>query len=237
MSIFDDHDGLDGLAAEYVLGTLDLDERQSVEVRRLREPALDAAIRAWEQRLAPLNDALPPVSPEADVFPAIVAAIDRQAAEATVAALRRHVRRWQWTAGLSIAASLLIAVALGVTMMVARQEPAELVAVLAKDAAAPAFVVSVDAQSHKLTVRPVAVSTLPGKSYELWLVNPRYDAPRSLGLIDPASVTRTDRLAAYSADVIGTSALAVSLEPKGGSPTGKPTGPVLFSGKIILPTI
>ncbi|MFX8414292.1 hypothetical protein ABTL42_19415, partial [Acinetobacter baumannii] len=88
--------------------------------RRLREPALEAAIRAWEQRLAPLNDALPQVAPTADGFPSIVAELDRQAAEATVVLLRRRVRRWQWTAGLSIAASLLIVVALGATMLVVR---------------------------------------------------------------------------------------------------------------------
>jgi anti-sigma-K factor RskA len=28
-------------------------------------------------------------------------------------------------------------------------------------------------------------------------------------------------------------ALAISLEPKGGSPTGQPTGPILFTGPVI----
>jgi anti-sigma-K factor RskA len=32
----------------------------------------------------------------------------------------------------------------------------------------------------------------------------------------------------------GTSALAVTLEPPGGSPSGAPTGPVLYVGKLTL---
>jgi anti-sigma-K factor RskA len=30
----------------------------------------------------------------------------------------------------------------------------------------------------------------------------------------------------------GTAALAVSVEPPGGSPTGAPTGPVVYAGKL-----
>ena len=49
-------DNIDDLAAEYVLGTLDAAERVAVAARRLREPALEAAIQVWERRLSPLND-------------------------------------------------------------------------------------------------------------------------------------------------------------------------------------
>ena len=48
-------DDIDAIAGEYVLGTLDPAERSVVAARRQREPALDAAIRDWEQRLAPLD--------------------------------------------------------------------------------------------------------------------------------------------------------------------------------------
>jgi anti-sigma-K factor RskA len=36
-----------------------------------------------------------------------------------------------------------------------------------------------------------------------------------------------------SAEKIADTVFAVSLEPEGGSPTGQPTGPVLFTGKLI----
>ena len=41
-------DEIDVLAGEYVLGTLDAAERAAAQAQRRRNPALDAAIVAWE---------------------------------------------------------------------------------------------------------------------------------------------------------------------------------------------
>jgi len=73
------------------------------------------------------------------------------------------------------------------------------------------------------------VTLQAGRSLELWAL-PASGAPRSLGLISArdASVVQRGRV---SKDVTG---LAVSLEPAGGSPTGAPTGPVLFVGELTL---
>ena len=72
-----------------------------------------------------------------------------------------------------------------------------------------------------------------GKSYELWLVSNRYPAPRSLGVAEPGEFTRPSQLASFDAETIRDAVFAISLEPEGGSPTGTPTGPVLWSGKLI----
>ena len=53
-------------AAEFALGTLSPGERAALAARRLREPELDEAIRAWEERLAPLAEAAPPIEPPGD---------------------------------------------------------------------------------------------------------------------------------------------------------------------------
>ena len=50
-----DREDIDMLAAEYVLGTLDRDERSSVAARSLHDPELAVAIEAWQRRLSPLN--------------------------------------------------------------------------------------------------------------------------------------------------------------------------------------
>jgi anti-sigma-K factor RskA len=63
-----DASDLDGLAAEYVLGSLDPDERAEVAARRKMDPALDHTIKAWEARLGPLNCALPGIAPPHRVF-------------------------------------------------------------------------------------------------------------------------------------------------------------------------
>ena len=68
-------DDIDGLAAEYVLGTLDIQERDDVVTRRRTDVLLDRAIKAWETRLAPLNDRIPGVEPPPYVFPSIAYSI------------------------------------------------------------------------------------------------------------------------------------------------------------------
>jgi anti-sigma-K factor RskA len=107
-----------------------------------------------------------------------------------------------------------------------------LVAVLQRDAASPAFLVTIDFPSRTLTVKPLTGPAAPDKSYELWLVNAALGDPRSLGVVS-APLTVSRNLHVYDPDVIQNSALAVSLEPAGGSPTGKVTGPVLYSGPLL----
>jgi len=67
-------------------------------------------------------------------------------------------------------------------------------------------------------------------AFELWGIAGG-GAPRPLGLLppDPGRAT-TLRLAQLPAPG---EVLAVSLEPPGGSPTGAPTGPVLYQGKVL----
>jgi len=69
---------IDGLAAEYVLGSLDAAERADVEARRTSEGSLRAAIQAWERRLAPLLEAAPEVAPPADLLDKILVKIAHQ---------------------------------------------------------------------------------------------------------------------------------------------------------------
>jgi anti-sigma-K factor RskA len=103
-------------------------------------------------------------------------------------------------------------------------------AVLERDAVAPAFVLVVDAAAHSLTLRRVGAPRELGKSYELWLISPRLPAPRSLGLVGPGDVTQLTDVLADDPALIGEASFAVSLEPEGGSPTGAPSN-VAFTGK------
>jgi anti-sigma-K factor RskA len=107
------------------------------------------------------------------------------------------------------------------------------VAVLQRDAGAPAFLLTVDVDKRSLTVRRVTQTAEAGKSYELWLVSDKFPSPRSLGLVGSDEFTQRPTLASYDEDTINSATYAVSLEPEGGSPTGSPTGPVLFAGKLV----
>jgi anti-sigma-K factor RskA len=113
------------------------------------------------------------------------------------------------------------------------EKPNRFIGVLQKDAASPAFLLTVDLESRSMTVRRVAADSQPGKSFELWLVSSQLPAPRSLGLVGDKEFTAPAQLANYDRAMISDADYAVSLEPEGGSPTGFPTGPVLWSGKLL----
>lgn len=227
-------DDINELAGEYVLGTLDAAERASVEARRAREAQLDRAIRDWERRLAPLNTSAQPVDPSPGLLERIESRIGKsEPVTAQVIELKDRLKFWRRTAAITSAmAASLLAVVL-VREMTPPPKSRNLVAVLQKDAQSPAFLVSVDVDKKFMTVRPVAAKHEAGKSYELWLIHDSLGKPRSLGVVDDPSVIPPAQLAAYDKNVIENATLAISLEPEGGSPTGDPTGPVLFAGKMI----
>jgi anti-sigma-K factor RskA len=110
---------------------------------------------------------------------------------------------------------------------------AQFVALLQQDVSTPAFILTVDTQAKTFTVRKVGATPQPGKSYELWLVSDRLQRPWSLGVIGGADFTIRASTASYDADMIRKATYAVTLEPEGGSPTGIPTGQIVYTGKLI----
>jgi anti-sigma-K factor RskA len=233
-------DDIDALAAEYVLGTLGHAERTTVVARRQREPALDAAIVAWEQRLGPLSDLVEPVSPGAGVKAAILDAVAaggrapaNTSSSSTIVTLERRAAGWRRAA---LAASALAASLAGILVYRETLRPAPAatyVAVLQKDAQSPAFLMTVDLETRSFTVRHVAAEPHAGKSYELWLVHDKLGAPKSLGVVGDQDFKVGLNLAAYAKGDIESATYAVTVEPEGGSPTGGPTGPVVYAGKLV----
>ncbi|HEU0081314.1 MAG TPA: anti-sigma factor, partial [Bradyrhizobium sp.] len=100
--------------------------------------------------------------------------------------------------------------------------PAQYVAVLQKDGGSPAFILTVDGASRNFTVRKVDAAPEPGKSYELWVISDRLGAPRSLGVIGEGDFTARTTLSAYDPNIVTNATYAVTVEPSGGSPNGKP---------------
>ena len=111
--------------------------------------------------------------------------------------------------------------------------PAQYVAVLQKDGGSPAFILTVDGATRNFTVRKVDAAAEQGKSYELWVISDRLGAPRSLGVIGEGDFTERPALAAYDPNIVRNATYAVTVEPSGGSPTGKPTSAPVFAGKLI----
>lgn len=232
-----ERDDIEDMAGEYVLGTLDVGERTTVAARRQREPALDAAIRAWETRLAPLNAEYAEATPASDLLTRIEAAIDAQAAGSTevgkITTLKRRVTRWRLgTIGATAVAAALAGILL-IRQPAPPADPQEFVAVFHHDDTQPAFVMSINLATRQLTIRPVEAEKPTNKTYQLWIASDRLGpGPKSLGLLDASFQPTQKMLAQYDTDLLRTATFGISLEPEGGSPTGRPTGPAIH-GKLI----
>lgn len=232
-------DDIEAVAGEYVLGTLDAGERSAVAARRERDPALDRAIRRWEADFAPLMDVGKAMEPPANLLERIEARLGLPEASAApqdrrdnVVALKRKLNMWRTIAVVTSAMAASLAFLITWQGVQLPGQDSRLVAVLQKDSTSPAFLVTVDLPTRMLTVKPLTGPAATDKSYELWLVNASLGDPRSLGVIS-APLTVSQNLRGLDRQVIEGSAVAISLEPLGGSPTGKVTGPVLYSGPLL----
>jgi anti-sigma-K factor RskA len=233
-------DDIDGLAAEYVLGSLDPSERVAVDVRRRSDRALADAIGAWERRLGPLSWRTPELPPPAHLFEAILQRIAAPRS-AEVVFLRRHAKRWRGGAAAATAIAACLGLAVGWFLYERIVEPPLLVAELYRAAGTstadeimhPAFVVSVDLNACAITARPVTAQPRPGRNYQLWIMRQGVPAPESLGVLSgPEPLTASCPPPIAPATLLNAT-LAVSQEPDGGSTTGTPTGPFAFLGKLM----
>lgn len=227
----------DRLAAEYVTGTLRGPARRRLEQLLPAHPTLRAAVKRWEAGLMPLTASVAPQAPSAEVWKRIAARIDGVAA--TPASTPPWYATLSFWRSLSMFAGV-VSLSLLVLFANPQPNPPPIVVVLSATTApadapagavAPAtFVASISGDGRAIVTQPlIGVSVQPDRALELWAV-PGQGAPRSLGLISASgtSVVKKNKLPA------GTAALAVSLEPPGGSTTGAPTGPVLYVGKLAL---
>lgn len=223
------------LTAEYVLGTLKHGARRRFEAWLHDDAALRRAVAEWQNRLHPMAEFAPDVQPSAQVWQAIEKKLGLQNADRRPSrfsfwrGLRDDLHFWR---GLGMASTALATILVAV-LMTKQPEPAapvaSYVATLSDDKAQPVVVITGDAKRHQLTVKVVTSQTIAAdKSLELWAV-PKDAAPRSLGLVAAdGTITLPLPVDATPASI---PLLAISLEPKGGSPNrNAPTGPILYKG-------
>jgi len=261
----------DGFAAEYVLGSLDAEERAQADALMIVDQDFAAKVRQWERRLGELNALVAPVEPQAPVWERIKAGLASTgqsehlhlpevpapplraaASSAEIIQLRQRMQRWR---GANIITGMIAACLIGIVLVreykpdalppelrpnppvrvveVLREapaaQPAQFVAVFQKDEQSPAFLMSVDLEKRTISVRQVAAERLADKSYQLWIATQPGAAPQSLGVLGNDDFTVKATLAAYDPSVINGATFGISLEPLGGSPTDRPTGPVIHA--------
>ena len=224
-------DRLDALAAAYALGTLSpLARRRFAHVAQT-DTAVAGAVRAWENRLSPLAEGAPPITPSPRVWRVIALRLGLEPNRPPVAG--PWWSRLGFWRGLAVACFVGM-VGLGVTLLATKPQVADqpIVVVLAGEDARPALIASMARGDRIMTVKVVGGAPVPsGRALELWML-PDGAAPRSLGLVPATGIGRITLPATPDVAFAGVPALAVSLERAGGSPTGAPQGPVLYTGRI-----
>ncbi|MFK8250365.1 anti-sigma factor [Ancylobacter terrae] len=232
------------LASEYVLGLLDAEETRRCEAQLAVDAGLAALVEEWRERVAELDATAPSVVPDPALWPRIGASLagrlETGPEPAGVATTRARApggepaaRWWESLAfwrgvGLAAcAASLLMAVGLAQLARKAAQTPV-LVAVLLSDQNQPAAVVNAfrDGRTELLALRELTAPE--GKSLQVWTLWDRARGPVSVGLLENLRTIplNVDGLPLPAAEQL----YEVTLEPAGGSPTGRPTGPILMKG-------
>ena len=210
------------LAAQYVLGTLRGRARSRFERHMRGDRAVAAEVARWESTLTPLAERVAPVEPPKRVWSAIEARLAPRALPPARAGLWRAF-------GLVAGGLASVLFAFFVFLSTGPRGEPVFVAVLADTA--PRMVVSMH-QPDLLRVRVVKPwGGMENQSLELWVL-PKEGKPRSLGLVTNAMGDTLIKITAADPRVQGANALAISMEPIGGSPTGQPTGAVVASGMI-----
>lgn len=222
-----DTDDRDALAAEYALGVLEGPELARARQLMDTDPGFMRLVESWNQQLAPLSrladDAPPPSDLWARIDASVTPAEPGPVANDNVVPLRR-VRFWQASTGLSLA----IAASLALFLFARAPDAPKHMAVLAPTQGAQAVLVATLDPSGALTIRPNGTIPVPtDRDLELWSLPKGATRPTSLGVL-PASGRQ------LTAKLNPETQLLVSLEPRGGSPTGLPTGPVLYGGTLTV---
>ena len=224
-------DRLDALAAMYALGTLSGRARARLTRVARTDTAVAGALRAWENRLSPLAEGAPGITPSPRVWKVIALRLGLDP--------DRRTTPGPWWTRLGAWRALAVAgfagvVALGVTLLAPRPVAPDqsIVVVLAGEDARPALIATMARGERIMTVKAVGDTPVPpDRSLELWML-PEGAPPRSLGLVPAVGVGRITLPAPPDVAFADVPALAISLEQAGGSTTGAPQGPVLYTGRI-----
>ncbi|RON67716.1 anti-sigma factor domain-containing protein [Pseudomonas fluorescens] len=210
------------LAADYAIGLMGSAARRRFEQLLLDDAALRAELAHWQDTLATLTESLPEQPVPDRVWHGITVRIEPQ-----VLHVPEKRTFWNWLRVTAALCSIVVLVFLG---SLYNRDDARYRATLLTAEAQPAL--KVEAHADYLQVEPLTLAAVDSdRSLELWAI-PADGKPISLGVIPAGGKGKVELNEAQKVLIGKPVALAVTLEPKGGSPTGQPTGPVLYKGAL-----
>ena len=216
------------LAGEYVLGLLRGPARRRFERLLMGSRELAAEVSAWEGRFAQWALSLTPIDPPGYIEWRLMG---RVRAEARPRGERLRNTFWRsWAVAATVVLAVIIVTEKATPPV--EQKAAEF-ALVADAKGNPLWLISVHPEANRVDMKVVTPNPVPaGKSYELWMI-PDGGKPIAMGLMNQTGQA-SETISAELVKRLGTAkALAISLEPQGGSPTGQPTGPVLWVAPLV----
>jgi anti-sigma-K factor RskA len=230
-------DDNDELASAYVLGTLSAARRREVQARLPTDAALRDAVDGWEGRLLPLTALVDAVEPSPALWTRIENAIAPVATPARAPAKASAWQAWWSSLGFwrAVAATGFVAASvvalLPSTGLFAPAAPQYMVVLVAPNGTAPGWVVQTSG-ANTLRLVPLGTTAVPEqRSLQFWTKADDWNAPVSLGLVEPGQPleVKLDQLP----PLVPNQLFEITLEPYNGSPTGRPTGPILYIGRAV----
>jgi anti-sigma-K factor RskA len=214
------------LAAEYVLGTMPVLVRRRFERLLAADPELARVVEDWTERFGPIDGASLTEEPPARVWHEVERRLALQPTPEARPGWFGSLVFWR-TATLA-AAAMAAAVILYVSVL-APPAPTMVVAILTDDNGDPSWVALDGGRGGDIAVAPIRTVALDAAhAFELWAI--AGGTPHPLGLL---AAEPGHPLVVQASLVPAGGALAISIEPAGGSTTGLPTGPVRYKGTVL----
>lgn len=234
--------GDEALAAEYALGVLSAQDRAFVEQRMAQDAAFAARVDAWEGHFGPLSADTPEVKPQSQTKRIIDQALFGEIPPTTEVIRPGHAvadglisRLWFWKA--ATLGALALAVGLGALQIaqlsIKEQDTpaARLAASLTSDKTTVRYVAVYDKDTRTIGMRRLEGVADAERDFELWVIPPN-EPPISLGVVPKDGAIAISPSEEISAKIEAGAVFAITLEQAGGSPDGKPQGPVVAAGDL-----
>ncbi len=223
------------LAAEYVIGTMRGLARKRYQTLMMRYSEIRDTTYQWENHINALGAQLKPVAPDPVVWQKIVERLDAEHTEgnsnkvSTLQTSKPKPNLWKSWSVLATAAALVLAVLIVQPSLDVSTDSEQFTVVQDEDSKSLWLI-----EIYPDSIDVVATANLPklaNNDYQLWMVPKDGSAPISLGLLPQDGDVKLDKNPQF--DQIDIAALAVSLEPLGGSPNGSPTQ-VLYIAELAI---
>lgn len=243
---YQDPEVYERLAGEYVLGTLRGGALRRFERLMGERPYIRHAVDTWEERLNPLAEILPEMMPDPRVWKAINKGIKADGnwsdtGSVAQAAIGKESGFWQslglWRAATAFM-SLLLAI---VVLMPQKKIPDSMpmpsyVAVLESDSRVPMMVTMGDQDKRVVSIRIMEMPEIADdQDIELWAMRENGETPLPVGILhrDTMETHLSFSESQWQRNIKGARMFAVSFEPKGGSPSGQPSGKMMYKGACL----